>query len=477
VLNDHDLPRLRGSSPCVFLSGTLDLGNLARLRRLSGWPRASVLGMIHSLNYSWHIQNLLLLFFSPLYRHDALMCSSTTGRETVVRCLELLNERLSDGSAMRPRAMLQTPVIPLGVEVEAFRDAADDGLRQSLDLGPGPVVLYFGRFSAASKGDLLPLILAFRRVAAQHPQASLLLAGDDTHFNMAGLLREFAARVAPQARIRVVANPGPEAKRALYATADVFVSPSDSLQETFGITVVEAMAAALPTVVSDWDGYKDLVLDGQTGFRVRTTLPDVGERFDDLQGSGAMLAPDLLAATTMVDIEQLASSIGTLVGRPDVRRAMGRAALARARALYDWPVVIGQYEALWSELAHEAAANPDTREENADGLGYRQLFGHYASDRLDHRSLVRLTGLWAEWPDCLQWVSRTVESASFFDDRIFRAIAARLEAMPWSPVGTVLNAVADDHPNEVIAAAHLCRLVKYGLVEVRSGAEALSRAS
>ena len=54
----------------------------------------------------------------------------------------------------------------------------------------------------------------------------------------------------------------------LYNAADVFTSPIDNLQETFGLTPLEAMSCGVPQVVSDWDGYKDTVEDGITGFRI-----------------------------------------------------------------------------------------------------------------------------------------------------------------------------------------------------------------
>ena len=40
------------------------------------------------------------------------------------------------------------------------------------------------------------------------------------------------------------------------------MSLADNIQETFGLTPVEAMAAGLPCVMSDWDGYRDTVRDG-----------------------------------------------------------------------------------------------------------------------------------------------------------------------------------------------------------------------
>jgi glycogen synthase len=48
---------------------------------------------------------------------------------------------------------------------------------------------------------------------------------------------------------------------------------SDNIQETFGLTPLEAMAAGLPVIVGDWDGYKDTVRDGVDGFRIPSLMP------------------------------------------------------------------------------------------------------------------------------------------------------------------------------------------------------------
>ena len=50
--------------------------------------------------------------------------------------------------------------------------------------------------------------------------------------------------------------------------ASYSLSLVDCLQETFGLTPIEAMASRLPVVVSDWNGYRDTVVEGRTGYRV-----------------------------------------------------------------------------------------------------------------------------------------------------------------------------------------------------------------
>ncbi len=79
-----------------------------------------------------------------------------------------------------------------------------------------------------------------------------------------------AQLVSPSVRVVTLDGRVAENRETAWASADVFCSLSDNIQETFGIVPIEAMAAGLPVVVSDWDGYKDTVRDGIDGFRIPT---------------------------------------------------------------------------------------------------------------------------------------------------------------------------------------------------------------
>ena len=61
-----------------------------------------------------------------------------------------------------------------------------------------------------------------------------------------------------------------------YQLSDVFISLSDYCGETFGLTVMEAMACGLPVVISDFAGYKTHITDGVEGYYIQTLSGDVG---------------------------------------------------------------------------------------------------------------------------------------------------------------------------------------------------------
>ena len=66
------------------------------------------------------------------------------------------------------------------------------------------------------------------------------------------------------------------------AASDMFISLADSYQETFGLTPIEAWLQ-LPVVVSNWNGYRDSIIDNKTGFLIDTRAYEPGLRNKNLQ--------------------------------------------------------------------------------------------------------------------------------------------------------------------------------------------------
>ena len=83
-------------------------------------------------------------------------------------------------------------------------------------------------------------------------------------------LIEAAAELCPNVEVRLLDGHNLSIGALARAASDAFLSLVDCLQETFGLTPVEAMASRLPVVASDWNGYRDTVVDGRTGFCIPT---------------------------------------------------------------------------------------------------------------------------------------------------------------------------------------------------------------
>ena len=134
-------------------------------------------------------------------------------------------------------------VVPNGVDVAAA-DAAMPGYGARLGIPPDAfVVLFLGRMHRIKRLDILAD--AFSIVRGAHGSTHLILAGPDDHGHLASIMR----RLTPHAGfVHAIDALGEDDKWALLADADASVQCSDS--ESFGLAVVEAMAAAVPVVVT-----------------------------------------------------------------------------------------------------------------------------------------------------------------------------------------------------------------------------------
>jgi glycosyltransferase involved in cell wall biosynthesis len=149
----------------------------------------------------------------------------------------------------RPALPTGTPraIVPNPLDVERFRELPTGELFRSryLDGHRGRVILSLGRL--AQKKGLDRLIAAFARIASDVPDCRLVLAGPDDDGREPSL-RRFAAKAGVAARVHFPGMLTGEAKLSALAAATVWALPSHT--ENFGVAVVEALAAGVPTVVS-----------------------------------------------------------------------------------------------------------------------------------------------------------------------------------------------------------------------------------
>ena len=326
----------------------------------------SLLGIVHTI-CSYNVQHTLGQFSTSPVRHwDALICTSKASKVAIEGFLERQETWLRlHNEAMRFERP-QLPVIPLGIRPEAWappggkREAGRQARTQlGIDLN-ADVVLIAGRLDLLTKFQPAPLFQALESLRqSKHPNLEVLVYGEAPEPSMHDLWVRAVQQLAPQLKVHWV--PGKDASLAgpVRWAADVFVSLSDNPQETFGITPLEAMAAELPCLVSDWDGYKESVIQpgeaGQaTGFRVTTRL---------VEGLGAAEAHGMLHETldfcravgrvsqgVAIDLEQFQHHLSTLLSQPELREAMGTAGRARVQCLYNWKAVIEQWRQLAGDL-------------------------------------------------------------------------------------------------------------------------------
>jgi len=257
------------------------LGIYAWRRRLSGPARNySICGLNHTIASDTVMDGLGELLTAPVQPWDAVICTSQAVKTAIKRLLDNWGDYLGRKAGGRLKAEFQLPVIPLGVDCRRFDlTEATQGSRFTIRRGLGiedddVAVLFFGRLSFHAKAHPLPMYQALETAAQRTGKRIHLL--QTGWFANEGIEREFRAglhQFAPSINGIFLDGRDPSVRSNVWFAADIFTSLSDNIQESFGLTPIEAMAAGLPSVVSDWNGYKDTVRHGEDGFRVPTWMP------------------------------------------------------------------------------------------------------------------------------------------------------------------------------------------------------------
>ncbi len=336
------------------------IGAPAWQRAAHGHGAWSLCGITHTTSSAGAMDAIAEWLTAPVQPWDAVICTSAAVKDNVQCLLEAQADYLRERLGAARRVLPQLPVIPLGIHAQdfAFTVAQRAAAREALGADAQTlVVLFLGRLSFHAKAHPLAMYQALES-AAQATGKQVLLVECGWHANeyIAKAYAEAAKLACPGVRVATLDGRRAEARQTAWAGADVFCSLSDNIQETFGIAPIEAMAAGLPVVVSDWDGYRDTVRDGVDGFRIPTLMPDAGMGGDlALRHALEIDTYDLYCghacSLVAVDVAATAQAFARLFASPELRRQMGEAGRERARNLYDWSAIIPQYEALWEQLA------------------------------------------------------------------------------------------------------------------------------
>ena len=480
----------------AYLPGP-QVADVAWMRRRNPQAQAtgfSIVGMTHT-SCELPIQDALAnMLTAPVYPWDAQICPSQSVQTMVQRLLDdeaaWLHEHTGAVCANRP----QLPVVPLGVDCDALdlNPAAKAQHRQQWrehwGLNPSDVcVLYMGRLDLRTKANLYPMLDALELAAQtlrerQGPQLHLVLAGwfasewDET------TLRAAVLQACPSVRVIFEDGRTPEARAGVWHAADVFSSLVDNIQETFGLTPIEAMAAGLPVVVTDYDGYRESVREGIDGFRIRTLQPAAGQGLDLIDAhadaiSGYRDYVSKASAYVGIDIAQAAAAYAQLALDPALRQRMGEQGRQRARTQYDWAGLVPRYMDLFSELAR-------TRQAAAEGQGPHSLgarhprrsdpyhsFSHYPSATLGPGLILRPGPLLSPHAD-----KREAQLTVMLERPVYQNIKSQLDVV-W--IKTLLSEVAS-HPSgkpwpfrapvdgQAATDRQVGWLIKTGMVQIQS---------
>jgi glycosyltransferase involved in cell wall biosynthesis len=356
IIEGHRLDQLTEVGGLVLCDPKLAI--FARQRSSVGSRAYILTGLTHTLADFDVLAIVADLATAPVQPWDALVCTSRAAATMVDEVLRAEEARLRErlGANRFPRPLL--PVIPLGVDTARFapRQEWRAAWRERLGIGAEEVaVLSVGRLSRHGKAHPLPMLAALGRAARTQPhRLHLVLAGWWLHPPEEAIWREQAAVLCPEVQLHILDGREEAVQREIWSAADIFTLLVDNIQETFGLAPVEAMAAGLPVVVTDWDGFRDTVRHGRDGMLVPTLMAPPGEGREASIRHATLNIPygawlSVTARLTAVDIGAAAEAFRALAADPTLRRRMGSAGQARTRETFDWSAVIPQYQALWRE--------------------------------------------------------------------------------------------------------------------------------
>jgi D-inositol-3-phosphate glycosyltransferase len=365
VTTTHLLDQERPAEAGALVRGTPELTDMAWLRRSSGLEqRYSLVGMIHTLAPPALRELTGKAAIAPIQPWDALICTSPVVQERLTAMFDEWTDYLADRYGGTVRVLPHLPLLPLGVEADRFAALADRpdvrmSMRETLGAAPEDVIiLWVGRLSFFEKAFPQPMLIAAEEAA----QAT----GARVHFAQVGwfpdpatqrALYEEAARAhAPSIVTHYLDGNDADLVGRMWAASDIFISLVDNIQETFGITPLEAMAAGLPVVVSDWDGYRFTVRDGIDGFTVRSLGGPIGAGHGLINrhvhlGMGYQTYVGSVAQHTAIHVGDAAARLAELIASPELRARMGQAGRRRVREIFDWPVIVAGLQDLLGELA------------------------------------------------------------------------------------------------------------------------------
>lgn len=376
-----------------------DITSMLYLRNQLSPKNIPITGVTHTISYQSQLVDFLTLPLIGARPWDSIVCLEAPAVRVMQNHFSHLQRRLFQqfGITLEYKGRLDN--IPLGVDTQTYRPREKQALRQHFGLPNDKVILlWVGRFSHYDKMDLQPLLIAFKTALEKcsEEKAILVLAGDDSRHNYAEKLIAYASQLGIQEQVIILKNRPRIDFPLLYSSADVFLSPSDNIQETFGQTVLEGMSSGLPVVCSDWEGYSISVVHGRTGFRIPTYWMECdGTICDYAPLSPWRLNHLYLSQSVCVDVEQMGKALFMLIEHDDLRAKMGLSARQHILDTYDWKIIIRRYIELWEEL-HEIAsrhAPPSQRQSSWFRPAYFQTFQHYATTTLQPMTRVRKTDL------------------------------------------------------------------------------------
>ncbi len=321
-----------------------------------------VIAFTHSLSYQRFTSSIYKILCASPAPSDYILCTSDCALNVMSNLFEKVMKTINFSS--------QVPVLkkfPLPYECGENVSSVDrdDNIFR---------VLFIGRLDWQTKADLFILKSIMRRLDNRK----------DVRFTMAGapdnpLYIELLKKELGPLGVEIITELDEEKKEELYGKSHIFLSPSDNYQETFGLTVLEAKHFGCVPIVSDFDGYRELVEDGRDGMLVKTIAAPIPS---DLMRSQCLVNEAVYhgwwAGGVGIDPEHVVRAIIDLKDNKDKWREMSAAA-AESIGQYSIESASGRFKALFDEFNGVKTGNRELRTEYPFKWNFLKIFNSHPS--------------------------------------------------------------------------------------------------
>jgi len=239
----------------------------------------------------------------------------TFGTYTVSKSDKIITTTPSYGATSKAVWHREADIIPNAVDADRFHPSNEgDWVREELGIGDKKLIMYVGR-------------IVYHKGLEYFVRAAKYLESRDVQFLLVGTgdfrkeLEDIIEREGLEDMVMFAGRVPNEELPDYYAATDVFVLPSVSRLEAFGIVALEAMASEVPVIVSDIPGVRDVIVEGKNG---------------------------LLAEP--MNSEDLAGKIRTLLENPDMAERMGKNGRKRVLERFTWGQVAKDIEYVYYSI-------------------------------------------------------------------------------------------------------------------------------
>ena len=235
-------------------------------------------------------------------------------RETVAFCIDQSDAVTAVSTSLRDDTRRQMPVKSDIVVIPNFLDCAFHrrmpvpALRARFSAPDEKLVIHISNLRPVKQVD--SVVRVFARIRA-HVPARLLIVGEGPEL---GRAEQLINELGVAAHVELVGEA--QDVTGLLSVSDLFLLPS--LQESFGLSALEAMACGVPVVASNVGGLPEVVIDGVTGF----------------------LHPPS-------EVEQMAESAIRILSDPALHARMAADGVRLATERFSAGRIVPQYEALY----------------------------------------------------------------------------------------------------------------------------------